>query len=120
MLIMSTIACPYPHKTHKLPIYYGNSSLYNYSYFKMIEKVKAPVSVITVYDHKTRKFMPIRILWDGKTYKVTKLGMKHTYREGRELIHIFSVETATLFFRLAFNSEKLLWTLEEIADGEAN
>jgi hypothetical protein len=86
----------------------------------MIEKIKAPVSVSLIFNHKTRSTYPSSLRWDGKTYKINKIGMHHTYRTGRTLIHVFSVESDTLFFRIVLNTESLHWSLEEIADGLPN
>jgi len=83
----------------------------------MIEKVSTPVSVSLVFDHVKRRVAPRWVLWEGKLYAVTKVGLHHTYREGRVLYHVFSVASKTLFFRLVMNTETLHWKLEEIADG---
>lgn len=84
----------------------------------MIEKIHAPVSVITSYNHKTRKVSPKKVEWDGKIHEIIKVGMHHTFRSGRTLMHVFSVVSSTLFFKLVLNTDTLHWTLEEIADGE--
>lgn len=84
----------------------------------MIQRVSTPVSVAFVFDHKARQMIPKTIWWEGKTYQIIKLGFHHTYRQGRTLYHVFSVESPTLFFRVVLNTETLVWTLEEIADGE--
>lgn len=83
----------------------------------MIEKISAPVTVGLVFDHKMRKTVPKWLKWDGKHYSVSKIGLHHTFREGRILYHVFSVVSKTLFFRLVLNTENLLWRLEEISDG---
>ena len=83
----------------------------------MIERVHVPVSVSFTFNHKTRQAMPRALLWEGRTYYVRKVGHHHTYRRGRTLYHVFSVDTDSLFFRLVFNTDTLGWTLEEISDG---
>ncbi|MFZ5933073.1 MAG: hypothetical protein ACOYT7_03310 [Patescibacteria group bacterium] len=83
----------------------------------MIEKISAPITVGVVYDHKIRKTVPSYVLWEGKTHKINKVGLHHTYRTGRTLYHAFSVATPTLFLRLVLNTDTLAWRLEEIADG---
>jgi hypothetical protein len=83
----------------------------------MIQRVSVPVSVILVFDHTTRSTQPHHLLWEGRPYKVTRVGLHHTYREGRTLHHVWSVATSTLFFRLNLDTETLVWTLEEISDG---
>jgi hypothetical protein len=86
----------------------------------MIEKISAPITVATVYDHKTRKVTPTYVLWEGRSHKITKIGLHHTYRDGRILYHVFSVSTDSLFMRLVLNTENLSWRLEEISDGITN
>jgi len=86
----------------------------------MITKLKAPVSVKLNFNHKTRTASPTEIIWEGRTYKIKKIGMHHTYRDGRTLKHVFSCIANNIFFRLVFNTENLHWQLEEIADGLPN
>jgi len=86
----------------------------------MIEKISAPVSVSMAFDHAKRRVVPKWLVWDGKLYPVIKVGLHHTFREGRVLYHVFSVVSRTLFFRLVLNTETLHWKLEEISDGLTN
>jgi hypothetical protein len=86
----------------------------------MIEKISAPVSVSIAFDHTKRKVTPRWLIWDGRLYPVIKVGLHHTFRQGRVLYHVFSVVSRTLFFRLVLNTETLHWKLEEISDGLVN
>lgn len=86
----------------------------------MIQKITAPISVLTLFDHKKHIFTPLYVSWDGEKYKIKKIGYHHKVREGKVLFHIFSVISETLFFRLKFDTESLLWVVEEISDGEVN
>jgi hypothetical protein len=86
----------------------------------MIQKINSPISVNLVFDHKKCSVYPKYVLWEGKIYQVTKIGLHHTYRLGRTLYHVFSVDTPALFFRLVLNTDNLHWSVEEIADGECN
>jgi hypothetical protein len=81
----------------------------------MIEKISVPVSVTLSFNHQTKQVIPKRVLWEGEVYKITKVGLHHTYREGRTLYHVFSVAADDLFFRLVLNTDNLHWQLEEIA-----
>jgi hypothetical protein len=83
----------------------------------MIQKLSVPVSVSLSFDHTKRKVFPKWLTWDGRLYPIIKIGLHHTYREGRTLFHVFSVVSKTLFFRLVLNTETLHWRLEEISDG---
>lgn len=73
-----------------------------------------------IFNHQLRKVFPKEVVWEGKTYPITKIGLHHTYRQGRTLYHVFSVASPNLFFRLVLNTETLFWTLKEIADGLPN
>jgi len=86
----------------------------------MIQKLNAPVSVTLDYNAEQRQVIPRTIIWGGKHYTISKVGFHHTYWEGRTLIHIFSVDSPALFFRLRLNTDNLHWIVEEISDGEAN
>ncbi len=86
----------------------------------MIQRINAPISVNLVFDHKKRSVYPKYVLWENRTYQVTKIGLHHTYRLGRILYHVFSVMTPTLFFRLVLNTDTLHWSVEEIADDQSN
>lgn len=61
--------------------------------------------------------VPKVLIWKGRTYRLVKVGLHHTYHKGKTLFHVFSVVSENLFFRLVLNSESLNWTLEEVADG---
>jgi len=50
-------------------------------------------------------------------YTVTKIGFHHKIWDGRNRIHIFSVTTGAMDFRLSYDTETLDWTLEEVSDG---
>lgn len=75
------------------------------------------VSVLLWSNHNTRVVAPYSLTWQGRTYKIQKVGLHHTTREGRTLLHIFSVTDGTTFFKLQMNTETLLWRLLEVDDG---
>jgi hypothetical protein len=83
----------------------------------MIQKVAAPVSLVFSFNHRSHTVSPQKILWNGREYIITKVGLHHTFRDGLTLYHIFSVASNSLFFRLSLNTDNLFWTLEEISDG---
>lgn len=86
----------------------------------MIQKVGVPVSVTLTFNCRTRQVLPGEVVWESKTYLITKIGLHHTFRQGQTLYHVFSVTSGNLFFRLVLNTKTLFWTLEEIADGLAD
>lgn len=59
---------------------------------------------------------PKYVIWKGRNYTIDKIGLHHSYREGKTLYHVFSVTAFTLFLRLKLNTENLSWRLEEISD----
>ncbi len=83
----------------------------------MNQRIDELVSVTSYFDKKGATFYPSEVIWRGRTYKITKIGLHHTYKKGDTLYHIFSVTTDTLFLRLKFNTRNLNWYLEEIVDG---
>ena len=83
----------------------------------MIQKISAPVSVDLVFDHRLRRVYPEKLIWDGQNYPINKVGLHHTFHQGRTLYHVFSVVSQTLFFRLVLDTDTLHWRLEEISDG---
>jgi hypothetical protein len=86
----------------------------------MVQRVRVPVGVSLVFDHRRRAVSPMEVVFDGKTYKILRVGLHHTYREGRTLFHVFSVASNAVFFRLVLNTDNLFWTSEEISDGEVD
>ncbi len=60
---------------------------------------------------------PRWIKWKDKVYRVEKVGLHHTYREGKTLYHVFSVATKTLFMRLILDTDTLDWRLTDIENG---
>lgn len=83
----------------------------------MIQNVSVPATVKTIFDHTKRVTFPKIVIWEGREYKILKIGSHHSFREGRTLFHIFSVVSENLFFRLSLNTDNLIWTVEQISDG---
>ncbi len=86
----------------------------------MIQKLDVPVSVLSVFDHRTRTTMPKKVLFDGREHKIIKIGFHHTFRDGRTLYHVFSAASESMFFRLVLDTDTLSWRLLEVHDGETN
>lgn len=80
-------------------------------------KINQPVSVNFYFESKNKISIPKVIIWNNRSYSITKIGLHHTYRQGTTLFHVYSVLSGNTFMRLLFNTENLHWTLEEVADG---
>lgn len=83
-------------------------------------KVDVPVAVTLLYEPRKPELRPISVRWDGREYQITRLGLHHTFREGRTLYHVFSVASETAFFRLVLNTDNLFWRLTEVSDGQTD
>lgn len=86
----------------------------------MNQKVDVPVSVVFYYNATTFVVKPVKVFWNGREYLINKVGLHHTFRQGRTLFHVFSVVGQGMFFRLNFNTDNLFWRLEEVSDGLPN
>lgn len=86
----------------------------------MIEQINEQIDCICVYRRSPACVVPYKIKWNGRVYKITKLGYHHKRRDGRYVYHIFSVATDSLFFKLKLDTETLYWYVEEVSDGSAN
>lgn len=56
---------------------------------------------------------PVAMKWRHRDYKITKVGLHHTYLEGKILIHVFSCLSDDLFLKLELNTKHLTWVLLE-------
>jgi hypothetical protein len=83
----------------------------------MNEIINEKVSVISKYDKQQGTFLPVKLQWQGHVRIITKLGFHHSKRQGRKLLHIFSVTDASLCYCLSFDTETLHWMLLEVSDG---
>ncbi len=83
----------------------------------MTQKLSEPVSVELISSHRTSRVSPRSVFWRGRLYRIDKIGLHHSFRQGRILFHIFSVVSESFCFRLSLNSETLFWEITEISDG---
>jgi hypothetical protein len=83
----------------------------------MQQKIEQAVDVVAIFSAQPKQIKPYKLRWQGREYLVKKVGYHHQVWLGRHLHHIFSLTDGSIFFRLNFASEDLVWTLEEISDG---
>lgn len=81
---------------------------------RMPEAINEPVSVALWSNHVSGKIMPYSLYWHGKRYQIRQMGFHHSFRQGRTLVHAFSVTDGVTFFRLEMNTETLDWKLTEV------
>jgi hypothetical protein len=60
--------------------------------------------------------MPKRMMYKGKEYNFTELGLKHPTAKGKRMIHVFDMTDGSADYRLEFDAESLTWTLMYILD----
>ncbi len=81
----------------------------------MRESLDEPVSVIWIYNAKSRSMQPHRMSWNGQEYQLGKIDFWHKTRHGNTLVHHFSIadREGQAYFKLALNTDSLQWVLEE-------
>jgi len=80
----------------------------------MVTKINERVQVSCGSCLQTGRLLPSSLTWRGRTYRVEKIGFCFPQRRGRTLHHLFSLVAGGNFFKLDFNTESLLWFLEEV------
>lgn len=80
----------------------------------MTEAIDEKVSVNLLSNHLQGIASPSSLYWRGRRYTVRTVGLHHIVREGRTLIHMYSVTDGTTFFRLRLDTETLSWKLLEV------
>ncbi|MFA6099800.1 MAG: hypothetical protein WC750_02860 [Patescibacteria group bacterium] len=77
------------------------------------QAVNEPIEVLVAF--KGKEIEPMLFKWGGRHYRVKRVNLVHTERQGREKHYIFSVSDEANAFRLRFSTETLKWSLEEMA-----
>ncbi len=80
----------------------------------MGEIIDEQISVNLLFNHLKRTVAPTSLYWRGRRHTITNVGLHHITREGRTMLHIFSVTDGTTAFKLELNSETLGWKLLEV------
>ncbi len=86
----------------------------------MHETINERVSVVTIYSRETGKAAPLSLRWRGSDNRIRKVGYHHQARQARVWVHVFSVSTEAMAFKLRHHPEDLSWILEEVSDGTAD
>ncbi len=81
-----------------------------------MDPLNVHASVWFVCDHKTGAVQIKKIQYDGVDYRHIQIAHRYRERMGRTLRHIYCVTSDSKYFKLAFNTESLEWTVEQIHD----
>ncbi|MFA6503753.1 MAG: hypothetical protein WCT54_02245 [Patescibacteria group bacterium] len=79
----------------------------------MYQNINEPIEVVVLF--KGKRVEPVFFKWGNRQYRVKRVNLVHTERQGRDKQYIFSVSDEANAFRLRFSTETLKWTLEETA-----
>jgi len=86
----------------------------------MNQPINKEISALVTFDCDKKRVTPIKIRWGKRVHKIDKIGFHHKYKKGNTLYHVFSVCNKDLHFRLLFDTDTLIWVLQEISDGNTN
>jgi len=78
------------------------------SEFNQINEV---IEVVAIF--RANKANPVKFAWQGREYKIEKLNLMHSRFEGRSKIYYFEVSDKVNYFKIKFDTDKLIWTLIE-------
>lgn len=78
----------------------------------MYEQLDEPVE--TFVQFKNGKTIPRSFTWRGKKHEIEKVGLLYERQNGRVNRHYFSVLSGGALYKLYFDTERLLWVLEEV------
>lgn len=70
-------------------------------------------------DFRDSLCLPRRMLYRGRYYDFSELGLRHPTRKGQRMIHVFDMSDGSADYRLEFDAEHLTWELVSISDNYA-
>jgi len=76
------------------------------------QRLHDPVDVAAVFSQEI--ITPRHIRWQDVRYRVERVNQRWAGRDGAILMRYFAVSAGKQAFKLAFNTKKLTWTLEEV------
>ncbi|HLC63785.1 MAG TPA: hypothetical protein VJK25_00350 [Patescibacteria group bacterium] len=78
----------------------------------MYDQINEPVEVVASF--KQNEIMPKFFVWRRKMYKVDKVHLVHTSRQGSHTLFHFSITGQNNYFQLVFNPFTLTWILASL------
>lgn len=81
----------------------------------MYQRIDETIAVIGVYRPAQRpKFQPKKFQWQDKTLVIQEVTLANDVKDGGVRKRYYSVVVGENAYRLSFNRETEIWTLEEI------
>ena len=77
------------------------------------------VRVLAIYsegDDGQPVCLPKRMVYKGRNYEFSEIGLVHPTTKGHRMIHVFDVTDGAADYRLEFDAEGLTWTLMNVSD----
>ena len=65
----------------------------------MNQRIDEKVNVVLAND------IPLSVHWRNRDYKITKVGLRHNFYDGKILMHVFSVLSDSLFLKLKLKAQ---------------
>jgi hypothetical protein len=85
----------------------------------MYENINEQIAVLVIFGLDRKKVQPCKIKWKGREYLITHVDYQYKYKEGRSVVHVFSVTDGVQYFELKFDSENMKWMLGRVSDNVA-
>jgi len=80
----------------------------------MYQIIGESISVLGIYEPTNSKFKPLRFKWHGRTLTIEKITLVNDAKDGGVRQRFFSVMVGGNLYRLIFNRESEIWTLDQI------
>jgi hypothetical protein len=71
------------------------------------------ISVIASFG-RSHRIKPVRFNWSGKFFEIKEITYTWKTEEGKKNIHHFSVTDGRTLYELTFDTNSLLWRLENL------
>jgi hypothetical protein len=75
--------------------------------------VKENISVIASFGMPYR-IKPVRFRWSGRLHEIKEITYMWKTKDGQKDIYRFSVTTDNSLYELSFDTETLIWTIENL------
>ena len=71
------------------------------------------ISVIASFG-RSHRIKPVRFNWSGKLFEIKEITYTWKTEEGKKNIHHFSVTDGRTLYELTFDTDSLMWRLENL------